>query len=503
MSQRTFEKILNSFLGKMKKYILITIATLFCCFTTSAQQHVRVDEVHELSAIVWRLAGCEEYNSGMYEEYAKDIEDYFGMYTDHPVMEHIRKMRNKPDSADIVAINSVPIAASALKIRNGHVAVRKEYKSRENADKYFKAEDDRWDVDDFFRYVRLLDDFYSKSNFHDFFEAHSGLYSQYIEIVEAQISSIHQEWFEDFYGTGFPAVSAIISPAYSIHNFSGDDNDGLCPIIGMLYSPEQLKMMGDIYIVTLSHEISHIFSSMVMKPYKDMLRKIGERIFPYIEDEVSRYGYGDPEAFMTEALNEVWSILYLRDKLGMDVCDMVARWERRGMVWTGRTVRFMNYFYEHRDMYPTINDFMPQLVGFMSNVADNIDAISRQWRFEHCEPIYVESVYPAPGTVVPADLEEIKITFSRPMDGLVVIKPLEMDYVLSIYADTLEEVEELGIDPENTDYWSDDRKTQSLKICTRLQQGRKYGIKIPGGFMGGRYGNPPFNDDINIWFEVE
>lgn len=60
-------------------------------------------------------------------------------------------------------------------------------------------------------------------------------------------------------------------------------------------------MMGDIYVVTLSHEISHIFSSMVMKPYKDMLRKIGERIFPYIEDEVSRYGYGDPEAFMAEA----------------------------------------------------------------------------------------------------------------------------------------------------------------------------------------------------------
>ena len=487
----------------MKKYIL-TITCMFCCFfAASAQRHACVDEVQELSAIVWRLAGCEEYNNGMYEEYAKDIEDYFGIYKDHPVMEHIRKMRNKPDSADIVAINSVPVAASAMEIRNGHVEVRKEYKSRENADKYFKAEDDRWNVDDFFRYVRLMDDFYRKSKFHDFFEAHSDLYAQYIEIVEPQISSIAPEWFEDFYGTGFPAVSAIVSPGYSIHNFSGYDGDALCPIIGMLYSPEYLKMMGDIYVVTFLHEISHTFSSTVTKPYKNTLREVGEKIFPYIEDEVSRYGYGDPEVFMTEALNEVWSILYLRDRLGMDVCDMVARWERRGMIWTGRTVRFMDYFYEHRDMYPTINDFMPQLVGFMSNIADNIDAISRQWRFEHCEPIYVESVYPAPGTVVPADLEEIKITFSRPMDGAVAVRPLDMDGCLPIYADTSEEIEALGIDPENTDYWSDDRKTLSLKICTRLRQGRKYGIKIPGGFMGGRYGNPRFNDDIDIWFEVE
>ena len=100
----------------------------------------------------------------------------------------------------------MPVAASAMEIRNGHVEVRKEYKSRENADKYFKAEDDRWNVDDFFRYVRLMDDFYRKSKFHDFFEAHSDLYAQYIEIVEPQISSIAPEWFEDFYGTGFGAV---------------------------------------------------------------------------------------------------------------------------------------------------------------------------------------------------------------------------------------------------------------------------------------------------------
>lgn len=73
----------------MKKTVLILMAFMISAFC-EAKWRVYVDERQELSAIVWRLAGCEEYSGRIIPGYATEIEQSFGKFKNHPVMEFIR-----------------------------------------------------------------------------------------------------------------------------------------------------------------------------------------------------------------------------------------------------------------------------------------------------------------------------------------------------------------------------------------------------------------------------
>lgn len=85
---------------------------------------------------------------------------------------------------------------------------------------------------------------------------------------------------------------------------------------------------------------------------------------------------------------------------------------RRGFIWAKEGVRYMENFSENRDHYPSFSDFMPQLVGLMEGVADNIEAIKKNFY----TPPYIVTAYPANGSTVSADISEIVFRFSQPME---------------------------------------------------------------------------------------
>ena len=99
-----------------------------------------VDEKQELSATVWILAGCEEYDRGVYPPYYRDIQRYFRKFKSHPVMDFIRQMRDAPDSVYVVSYYSVPCAAELLYIEDGHVKVKEGIDIAE----YLRTQDPRW-----------------------------------------------------------------------------------------------------------------------------------------------------------------------------------------------------------------------------------------------------------------------------------------------------------------------------------------------------------------------
>lgn len=156
-----------------------------------------VDEKQELSATVWILAGCEEYDRGVYPRYYRDIQRYFKDFKSHPVMEFIREMRDAPDTVYVVSYNSVPCAARLLYIEDGHVRVKEGIDIAE----YFRTQDPRWTEENFLKYAALLDDFYVKSDYHRFFEKHSKLYREYADSLQVGMRRlIDPEWFQDVYG---------------------------------------------------------------------------------------------------------------------------------------------------------------------------------------------------------------------------------------------------------------------------------------------------------------
>ena len=78
-----------------------------------------------------------------------------------------------------------------------------------------------------------------------------------------------------------------------------------------------------------------------------------------------------------------------------------------------RSVDFMENFYTDRERYPTINEFMSQIVNFVKFTTGNLGFIVREYEARHP---YILSIYPAINSEID-DVHEIIVTFSEPMLG--------------------------------------------------------------------------------------
>ena len=117
--------------------VLLCVVSVAASCWASPSVTAFVDEKQELSATVWILAGCEEYDRGVYPPYYRDIQRYFKDFKSHPVMEFIREMRDAPDTVYVVSYNSVPCAARLLYIEDGLLSP---YRSQLKAQVYIRHE---------------------------------------------------------------------------------------------------------------------------------------------------------------------------------------------------------------------------------------------------------------------------------------------------------------------------------------------------------------------------
>lgn len=70
----------------MKRIIALLIISCLSinCF---AQMQAKVDERIELTSIVFRLAGMEEFTAGQINEYEEAIDKWFGKYSSHRLID--------------------------------------------------------------------------------------------------------------------------------------------------------------------------------------------------------------------------------------------------------------------------------------------------------------------------------------------------------------------------------------------------------------------------------
>lgn len=488
----------------MKKIISLLCAVSVaasCCASPSVTAFV--DEKQELSATVWILAGCEEYDRGVYPPYYRDIQRYFKDFKSHPVMEFIREMRDAPDTVYVVSYNSVPCAARLLYIEDGHVRVKEGIDIAE----YFRTQDPRWTEENFLKYAALLDDFYVKSDYHRFFEKHSKLYREYADSLQAGMRRlIDPEWFQDVYGEPLPDVSACVSPAYAWNNYSGPDTltqrllgyerTGYYPLIGVSSKPKYASNM-NVKGQTTIHEISHSFTSPVLEQYEDELLEIGEAIYPYVAQELYRAGY-DASAVCGEFFNSLMTNLYLKEVYPSVLRNSIKADLSHGFAWMNEAVDFMDRFTDNRDRYRTIDDFMPEFMEYMRSVASRMDSIARR-------PT-VKEIIPAVGSTVSPDLEEIRVIFSDPVEtGVYGIRefPGYESVIPDKWARYNRMAKKIGRDGELVYYEND--TTFVIKIGVPLESGKEYGIRLPEAavvqpenqFVRMGYGA------IDIWFKVE
>lgn len=174
----------------MRKLIISSLLLLCGTGVCFGQLTARVDERIELTGVVFRLAGIPEYAAGDFDEYNREIDSFFFDNRYHELIEYVIKLRNE----DRLGYSSVAGSAMFICIENGRVIPN----PRLSVER-LPGLGTQWKEETFGKYVELLDDFYRKTDFRKFYDAHRQLYEQ----AEADASEV----FKDFNASWFPNFS--------------------------------------------------------------------------------------------------------------------------------------------------------------------------------------------------------------------------------------------------------------------------------------------------------
>ncbi len=404
---------LSNFKSEIMRYILLiavlSVLSVSVCQAADVGKnnllHGVVDERIELTSIVFRLAGAEEYCICAVKDYAADIDSTFAAYMDHPLMDYIRKMREER----AIGFTRVPLSALHMYIEDGSVRTTPEMS------KALVEEDYYWTEEMHRKYVSLLDDFYRKSGFHKFYERHEELYRDAERQFNTAVDTyLNAKWFEDTYG-GKPLDGM---KAYLCVNNGGSNyslGNGTI-VMGMFYSMQNdggvvFPHMG---VRTVAHELTHMLVEDECREYMDETRAAADTIFSYMGETLTKNGYSSA-GLWSEWLTRVATLLYVRDNNPLGEYSAVMMDDSQGFIWQERTFRFLDNYMENRDRYRHFQDFVPQLAAYFNYTAENFERV--MWEHENRRP-YVVDVFPVPGTEIDLaaqDTIRIRFRFSEEM----------------------------------------------------------------------------------------
>lgn len=394
---------------KMKKIVTTAFLT-FCAFFAFAQSETvqpKVDERTELLSIIFRLAGAEEYINNDIPSYSKDIDDYFAPFKGHDVIKFAQKVRVEHG----VSYDAVMSLAIALEISDS-VRLCKNL-SPISIDK-------RWSMDNVNEFVTLLNKFYFETRFKEFFSDHSALY----KIAESRFSGIIKnvdfDWFEKFYGKkakgNFNLILSIPNGgcSYGPKVILNDGTEHLYSIMGNCLAdssgqPSYSKRVD----WTVIHEFNHSFCTPLIAANFTAMEPASAKIYEPVKEILSSQAYGSPMAMENENLVRASVIMYYQRK-GVDddfLKRQVAGELANGFIWIDKLVDLLGVYEKNRDKYPTLSDFMPEIIKLESSISPT--KILKEIKAN--SPKIVSISIPDKSKEVDSNITEITLTFDRPM----------------------------------------------------------------------------------------
>ncbi|RIV31671.1 DUF4932 domain-containing protein [Flagellimonas lutimaris] len=333
----------------------------------------KVDERVELLSIVFRLADSKEYSSNKFPKYVENIEKHFQPYKNHELINYIKKkLRRKGIGYDAVMHMAINLSDN--------------YPFQPIIPFSKEIPEERWGKKRASKFLQLLNRFYSDANCEKFFQENKAVY----KTASGNFQKVHDEldvnWYQEFYGQEHKGEFRIVN---GLGNGGGNygpsisiaDKEIIYAIMGT-WSVDNLGMPQyelDDYFPTLLHEFNHSFVNHIVEKYHTELSKSGEAIFAVLKDIMESQAYGSWQTMYAEAIVRAGVIRYLKDhNYPNEIIETELNNEmNRGFSWTDKLVQELERYGQNRDMFPTLESFMPELVKFFDNVADNITEIEK------------------------------------------------------------------------------------------------------------------------------
>lgn len=356
---------------------LFLMAMLLMSFApASAQQETlkpEVMETVELMSILSRTAGYQEYNMDMGGQYTQDIEAWFAPFKDHPIIEYYQGLRHSYG----IGYDAPMDIAVALQIDGQRI--------RLDSDK--SDLDSRWAMVDLDDFVTRLNQFYTDTRFHEFYQQHQPFYNEVLAGFEANVMQyFHQDWYPRFYGAeSNESFRVFVGFANSGQNYAtsrqlpGRAKEyfsilgyWVYPRMGSVIDTENAKKYT---APTLIHEFNHSFVNPLLEIDKNaaLLGDIPQRLLEQDFEIMERQAYPEGSIVFNESVVRAATIIYMMDHgyAADEVEDEMMSQLMNGFKWMPELVAALRDYKTHRNKYPTLNDFYPQIAKVLKKYLDD------------------------------------------------------------------------------------------------------------------------------------
>jgi hypothetical protein len=396
----------------MKKIFLSILFLTNCLFVFPNEIYEKavVDERCELLSVVFRLAEANEYAINAIPLYVNKIDKYFEKYKNHSLINYTKALRDEYG----IGYDAVAGFSIFLEIKN------KKIKLRENID--LQQLDKRWNIDSIPKYIALLNDFYKKTKFNNFFIKNKEIR----ETAEANFTKevtdkVDFEWFKNFFGyLPTKKIRIIVSLANGWNNYGPkiiykDGQEEYYAIIGSCDEDARgFPVYGGSFLDVnefLIHFINHSFCNPLVDEFLHQLIPSATFFYKKNEEIFKNNGYGKAESFLYESLTRASVIQYIDDHEKGRYEYEVARERNNGFLWMPQLVESMKKYEKNIENYSGLRSFMPEIVKML-------DSINPEQLFNDIEPQKPEIL----GTnitnnddSVDYNLDHINVYFDRPM----------------------------------------------------------------------------------------
>jgi hypothetical protein len=316
------------YLSSLLAVLLLISLVLASCATayedenydvTDSSVNIFVDERFELVSLVFRLAGRPEYNETD-TSYQRMLNSTFSDFKEHPAV--IYTAQNLHFGYDAVFGMAVHLEKS-----------ENMFMLSENLDFLMREMGGftRWTEENVVEFVSLLNDFYSDTNFAEFFEENTDYYKEHsIRFEEDVYGQINFNWFEQ-YGFNPNNLRAIVSPAAS-RNAYGSWVYGTNMDDTVIYASIPGSFNYSNYLSTSIHEFAHSIAN----PLADIwyFENKNFRIWSDFSVDLMRnpqYTNGLTMAY--EYLTRAYTILYMMENTDANLQQLFINEKLRGFTY--------------------------------------------------------------------------------------------------------------------------------------------------------------------------
>lgn len=368
----------------------------------------KIDQRVELLSIVFRLAGSGEYNSQYFKLYNDKVENHFNAFKGHELVKFARELKERKGiSYDAVMSMAIVLDKNLNPLIDFSTTLPEKRWSKEDADKF----------------IRLLKTFYKEAECEAFFKENEQLFQEVAARFNPVYEKLDLNWFQSFYGKKADENFSIIvsigcgahsyGPSYILPNTKKEvfaimgtwniDESGM-PV----YKQEE-------YLPNIVHEFNHSFVNSLLAKYKESFEESGKEIYKAVEYEMSRQqAYGNWQIVLNEALVRASVIKYFIDHGASEseIQMMLTNDSNKGFIWIKGVVAELKKYDNQRDIYPTLESYMPVLSNAYKAFAEKVS------QFDAQRPKF-ESIaeFADNDTKVSPQLRTITINFDRPLAG--------------------------------------------------------------------------------------